>query len=73
MNLISKDYVPPHAALTYHKVLLIHQRPLVEPDVRFSRIRLSDKISHFRPRKAVGSLRQVNQSQMFMEVLVRVS
>ena len=47
--------------------------PLIEPDRRISRIRLSDKMSHFRPRKAAGSLRQINQSQMFIQVLIRVS
>jgi len=31
--------------------------PLIEPDVRISRIRLSDKDSCFRPRKVVRPLR----------------
>ena len=33
----------PHAMLRFHL-------PLIEPDVRISRIRLSDKDSHVRPR-----------------------
>ena len=41
----STDYAPPHAAPTYQMVFHTHQRPLVEPDVRFSRIRLSNDLS----------------------------
>lgn len=47
--------------------------PLIEPDRRISRIRLSDKMSHVRPRKAAGSCRQMNQPQPLMEILVRVA
>jgi len=36
--------------------------PLIEPDVRFSRIRLSEKASRFRPRKAARSLSEPNQT-----------
>jgi hypothetical protein len=39
------DYASPHAATTYQMVTCLHQRPLVEPDVRFSRIRLTDDLS----------------------------
>ena len=47
--------------------------PLFKPDVRFSRIRLSDKDSRFRPRQAVRLQRQLNQPQRLVEVGVRVS
>jgi len=39
------DYAPPHAATTYQMWPHHWQHPLVEPDVRFSRIRLSDDLS----------------------------
>ncbi len=41
----SNDYASPHAATTYQRESHHWQRPLVEPDVRFSRIRLSDDLS----------------------------
>jgi len=44
MTTDSNDYAPPHAAPTYQMVFSSHQRPLVEPDVRFSRIRLTDDL-----------------------------
>jgi len=36
--------------------------PLIEPDVRYSRIRLSEKASRFRPRKAACPLSKPNQT-----------
>ena len=45
--------------------------PLVEPDVRFSRIRLSDKALRFRPRKVASPLGQSYQPQPFVQELVR--
>src|SRR5438093_8370289 len=44
--------------------------PLVEPDGRFSRIRLSDKVSCVRPWEVVGEGLQPNQTQRSVEVLV---
>src|SRR5438093_13788400 len=44
--------------------------PLVEPDGRFSRIRLSDKVSCVRPWTAVGEGFQPNQAQRSVEILV---
>ena len=41
----SNDYAPPHAAPTYQMAFYSYQCPLIEPDVRFSRIRLSDDLS----------------------------
>ncbi len=47
------------------------QSPLVEPDVRNYRIRLSDKVLRFRPRKVASPLSQSYQPQLFVQVLVR--
>ena len=47
--------------------------PLIEPDRRFSRIRLSEKGSRFGPRKADGSSIEANQPKLVMEELVGVS
>ena len=51
--------------------LLRFHVPLVEPDVRFSRIRLSDKDSCVRPRKVVCLHFQPGQAQTIIEDLVR--
>ena len=53
--------------------LLRFHIPLFKPDVRFSRIRLSDKDSRFRPRQAVPQQRQMHQTQRLVEVCVRVA
>jgi hypothetical protein len=45
--------------------------PLIEPDVQISRIRLSDKVSCFRPRKIVCSHFQPDQSQGLIQDLIR--
>jgi hypothetical protein len=37
--------------------------PLIEPDVRNDRIRLSEKVSRARPRKTVGPLGETDQAE----------
>ena len=44
--------------------------PLIEPDWRLSRIRLSDKRSCLRPRQVTRQSRQPNQFQGLIEILV---
>ena len=44
--------------------------PLIEPDMRLSRIRLSDKRSCLRPRQVTRQPRQPNQFQRLVEILV---
>ena len=44
--------------------------PLIKPDVRFSRIRLSDKDSCFRPRNIAISQAELDKSQLVMQVFV---
>ena len=41
--------------------------PLIEPDLRNDRIRLSEKVSRGRPRKTVGPFGETDQAQPFME------
>jgi hypothetical protein len=42
----SNDYAPPHAALLHIRwSFILASAPFIEPDVRFSRIRLSDDLS----------------------------
>ena len=48
-------------------------RPLIEPDVRISRIRLSDRISRFRPREASRSARELDEAQFLIQVFVMES
>src|SRR5205809_3780964 len=60
---LSRSASPSGPSLRFHI-------PLVEPDGRFSRIRLSDKVSCVRPWEAVGEGFQPNQSQRSVEVLV---
>ena len=47
--------------------------PLIEPDMRLSRIRLSDKRSCLRPWQVTRQPRQPNQFQILVEVLVWVA
>src|ERR1700686_3417424 len=47
------------------------QSPLIEPDMRISRIRLSDKTSCCRPRTGLGQGPQAHETQTSVEVLVR--
>ncbi len=44
--------------------------PLVEPDVRFSRIRLPDKASRFRPREARRARLELDQPQPSVQVFI---
>ncbi len=44
--------------------------PLFKPDVRFSRIRLSDKDSRFRPRKVARPRAEPDQAQLSVQVFV---
>ena len=43
--------------------------PLIEPDMRFSRIRLSDKTSCFRPRQVARAGGQSDQPQVLVQNL----
>jgi hypothetical protein len=52
--------------LTNLAVLRFHI-PLIEPDGRFSRIRLSEKVSRVRPREVGGLLRQADQAQRIVQ------
>ncbi len=47
--------------------------PLIEPDMRISRIRLSDKHSCLRPRQVTRQPRQPNQSPRLGEILVWIA
>ncbi len=49
------------------------QPPLIEPDVRISRIRLSDKASCLRPRKTLCPHFQPGQPQGLVKVLVGIA
>ena len=42
--------------------------PLIEPDGRFSRIRLSDKESRFRTRKVARPHLELNEPQSVVEI-----
>lgn len=44
MKIDPNSITSPHAATKYQVGSRLHQRPLVEPDVRFSRIRLTDDL-----------------------------
>jgi hypothetical protein len=48
------------------------QSPLVEPDMRISRIRLSDKNSCGRPRTVLGKKCEPHEAQATIEVIVRI-
>jgi hypothetical protein len=45
--------------------------PLIKPDVRISRIRLSDKESRCRPRESSRFRTQSDQAQLLVQVFVR--
>lgn len=47
--------------------------PLIEPDMRLSRIRLPDKRSCLRPRQVARRPRKLNQSPRLVEVLIWVA
>ena len=46
--------------------------PLIEPDRRYSRIRLSEETSRFRPRKVGGSLRKPDQTKLLVQGVVGI-
>ncbi len=58
--------------LIIHSVPRLHI-PLIEPDMRISRIRLSDRTSCLRPRKALRKLRQADESHLLIEELVGIA
>ena len=58
--------------LTSPTMLRLHT-PLIEPDVRFSRFRLSDKVSRFRPRAVAGQRREAGEAVGLIQCLVRVT
>ena len=55
--------------LTSHLLLRLHL-PLIEPDVRIARIRLSDKTSYVRPQLAMPAPAQLFQAQLLVQVFV---
>ena len=46
--------------------------PLIKPDVRISRIRLSDKDSCVRPRDVEIRQKKLDQAKFLMQVIVRI-
>jgi hypothetical protein len=46
------------------------QIPLIKPDVRISRIRLSDKLCSFRPRQVSAEVLQTDQPERPVEILI---
>ena len=50
----------------YLSLLRLHL-PLIEPDGRISRIRLSDKNSHLRPRKVSRTVTQADEAEFVMQ------
>jgi len=52
-------------------ILLRFHTPLIEPDRRISRIRLSEKGSRFRPRKAASPRGKADQAEHIMEIRVQ--
>ena len=57
--------------LTSPTVLRFHF-PLIEPDVRISRIRLSDQESRFRTRNVARASRELHQTEHPVEIFVGV-
>lgn len=58
--------------LTSHTVLRLHI-PLIEPYMRFSRIRLSDKGLRLRPREVARPLPKPHKPQNVLQIVVAVS
>jgi hypothetical protein len=56
--------------LTSHTILRFHL-PLIKPDLRISRIRLSDKDSWVRPRNAAIAQAESDKSELIMQDGVR--
>ena len=50
--------------------VLRFQVPLIEPDRRITRIRLSDKTSYLRPQRAMPLHLQLCQAQLLVQVLI---
>ena len=50
--------------------VLRFQVPLIEPDRRITRIRLSDKTSYLRPQRAMPRHPQLCQAQLLVQVLI---
>jgi hypothetical protein len=44
--------------------------PLIKPDRRSYRIRLSDKVSRFRPREGAGQVHQPDQAELVVQVYI---
>jgi hypothetical protein len=47
--------------------------PLIKPDVRISRIRLSDKDSCFRPRNVAVAQAELDEAQFLVKVLIGIA
>ncbi len=47
--------------------------PLIKPDMQISRIRLSDKDSCFRPRNVAVAQKELDESQLTIEILVGIT
>ena len=58
--------------LTSQTVLRFHP-PLIKPDVRISRIRLSDKDSCVRPRDVAVAQTEQHEAKLLVQVVVRVA
>ena len=58
------------AGASIASTMLRFHSPLIEPDGRISRIRLSDKDSCLRPREAPRPATQADQAQLLVQVLV---
>ena len=50
-------------------VMFRFQIPLIKPDVRISRIRLSDKLCGFRPRQVSTEVLETDQAELLVEIL----
>jgi len=60
-----------HWAGASFRAVLRFQTPLIKPDGRISRIRLSEKASRFRPREVGGPTGQARQAQHVVQMPVR--
>ena len=54
-------------------VLFRFHSPLIKPDVRFSRIRLSDKVIHAVAREIARAALKLEQAQLFVQVGRRIT
>lgn len=60
------------AGASFNPTVLRFHIPLIEPDGRYSRIRLSEETSRFRPREVGGSLSEFDQAIFGMKDFIRV-